>query len=124
MLNSVGRAVDALTRNSEGQLEFANISSLVSAMTQDGEKVVEELAKLGLDDNKGLNMLEEKKVYCWDGCTKSDVEKMVGCDGEGCETEWFHLCCVDLEEVPVGRWFCPVCMKKKEEKQTGRKKKP
>nr|CAG8546314.1 6780_t:CDS:10 [Entrophospora candida] len=36
--------------------------------------------------------------------------EMIGCDGENCPIEWFHLDCVDLKAVPEGRWYCEHCM--------------
>jgi inhibitor of growth protein 3 len=37
---------------------------------------------------------------------------MVGCDGEFCEKEWFHLPCTGLKELPKGEWYCDDCKAK------------
>lgn len=50
-------------------------------------------------------------------CLCGDVSwgTMIGCDnGENCEKEWFHLACVNLNDLPPRRtkWYCPDCRKK------------
>ncbi|CAJ0756153.1 1534_t:CDS:2, partial [Entrophospora sp. SA101] len=47
-------------------------------------------------------------VYCI--CRQVSFGEMIGCDGENCPIEWFHLDCVDLKAVPEGRWYCEHCM--------------
>ena len=39
-------------------------------------------------------------------------DDMVGCDGEHCEHQWFHLGCVGLVKPPRGAWFCAECKAK------------
>jgi hypothetical protein len=50
---------------------------------------------------------------------KPDVadEPCVGCSGNGCKQEWFHLPCVGLIEVPTGHYYCPLCCFIKYQKQ-------
>jgi hypothetical protein len=50
-------------------------------------------------------------------CTCGDVSwgTMIACDNEAtCDKEWFHLSCVDLDDLPPRRtkWYCPDCRKK------------
>lgn len=50
---------------------------------------------------------EAEPVYCY--CQQVSYGEMVGCDGENCEKEWFHLPCTGLKELPKGEWFCDDC---------------
>ncbi|GAB7358232.1 hypothetical protein MBLNU230_g0383t1 [Neophaeotheca triangularis] len=49
-------------------------------------------------------------------CVCGDVSwgTMIACDNDDCEKEWFHLTCVDLDDLPPRRtkWYCPDCRKK------------
>lgn len=36
--------------------------------------------------------------YCY--CNRVSFGEMVGCDGEQCKIEWFHLECVGLRSAP------------------------
>ncbi|KAF0396455.1 inhibitor of growth protein 2-like isoform X3 [Gigaspora margarita] len=47
-------------------------------------------------------------VYCI--CRQVSFGEMIGCDGENCPIEWYHLECVGLKAVPEGRWFCDTCI--------------
>lgn len=49
-------------------------------------------------------------VYCY--CQQVSYGEMVGCDGENCEKEWFHLPCTGLKELPKGEWYCDDCLAK------------
>lgn len=49
-------------------------------------------------------------VYCY--CNQVSYGEMVGCDGEDCEREWFHLPCTGLTELPKGAWYCDDCKAK------------
>lgn len=50
---------------------------------------------------------EGEPVYCY--CQQVSYGEMVGCDGENCEKEWFHLPCTGLKELPKGEWYCDDC---------------
>lgn len=61
---------------------------------------------------KKENLEEEHDVsgeplYCY--CQQVSYGEMVGCDGEHCEREWFHLPCIGLSKLPVGEWYCDDC---------------
>lgn len=44
--------------------------------------------------------------YCY--CNRVSFGEMVGCDGEECKIEWFHLECVGLRSAPKNRkYHCP-----------------
>ena len=43
-------------------------------------------------------------------CQKGDDgTKMIMCDNEKCEKQWFHVRCVQLKKIPRGQWFCSEC---------------
>ena len=47
--------------------------------------------------------------YCY--CDEVSYGEMVGCDGENCEREWFHLNCVGLSRAPAKNGKSP-CISK------------
>lgn len=54
-------------------------------------------------------------IYCY--CGQVSYGEMVGCDGEDCEKEWFHLPCTGLKEPPKGAWYCEDCKSKMRRKR-------
>ncbi|CEP63908.1 Pho23p LALA0_S09e05182g [Lachancea lanzarotensis] len=46
-------------------------------------------------------------LYCY--CNQVAYGEMVGCDGDNCILEWFHLPCIGLETLPKGKWYCNDC---------------
>ncbi|ODV93259.1 hypothetical protein PACTADRAFT_51875 [Pachysolen tannophilus NRRL Y-2460] len=54
----------------------------------------------------GGNMVEP--VYCY--CQQVSFGEMVGCDGDDCKREWFHLPCIGLTDPPKGKWYCSDCL--------------
>ncbi len=36
-------------------------------------------------------------------------DQLIGCDGDNCSVEWFHLKCLRIKRVPKGKWYCPDC---------------
>ncbi|CAG8634220.1 4858_t:CDS:2 [Ambispora leptoticha] len=59
---------------------------------------------------------ELESTYCY--CNQGFFGTMIGCDGEDCSYEWFHIECVGLDKVPKGKWYCDDC----ENKQTSSRK--
>ncbi|KAF8609599.1 hypothetical protein BDV93DRAFT_149297 [Ceratobasidium sp. AG-I] len=57
---------------------------------------------------------QERVVYCL--CGGHEYGIMIHCDNLGCELGWFHVGCVDLEDVPGQdeEWFCPACIRSRE----------
>ncbi|KAL6708948.1 hypothetical protein ACN47E_002075 [Coniothyrium glycines] len=49
---------------------------------------------------------DDEPRYCY--CNQVSYGHMIACDNDDCPREWFHLPCVNLDKVPVGRtkWFC------------------
>ena len=53
---------------------------------------------------------QKAKTYCY--CKKENVgTTMTECDNVECEIEWFHVNCLQLENIPKGKWYCPDCHK-------------
>ncbi|KAI5953768.1 hypothetical protein KGF57_003977 [Candida theae] len=48
-------------------------------------------------------------TYCY--CNQVSFGEMVGCDGEDCKREWFHLPCIGFKNPPKGKWYCDDCLK-------------
>ena len=84
----------------------------------------EELANRGRKDasGNGGNSGSGKPrapVYCI--CRRVSFGEMIACDSDKCKYEWFHLACVGLTATPKGKWFCPLCTKRKA-KENAKKK--
>lgn len=65
------------------------------------------------EDNAALRVLEP--TYCY--CNQVSFGEMVGCDGEDCKREWFHLPCIGYKNPPKGKWFCDDCLAKNKKKR-------
>jgi hypothetical protein len=65
---------------------------------------------------------EEPELYCYCRAPYNEDDDsdsaMIGCDGNGCSIEWFHLRCCNITVAPKGAWYCDACR----EKMTGRKR--
>lgn len=49
-------------------------------------------------------------TYCY--CNQVSFGEMVGCDGDDCKREWFHLPCIGFKNPPKGKWYCDDCLMK------------
>lgn len=49
-------------------------------------------------------------TYCY--CDQVSFGEMVGCDGDTCKREWFHLPCIGFKNPPKGKWYCDDCLAK------------
>lgn len=47
-------------------------------------------------------------TYCY--CNQVSFGEMVGCDGDDCKREWFHLPCIGFKNPPKGKWYCDDCI--------------
>lgn len=47
-------------------------------------------------------------TYCY--CNQVSFGEMVGCDGDECKREWFHLPCIGFKNPPKGKWYCDDCV--------------
>ena len=46
-----------------------------------------------------------QKLYCY--CQSEDFGEMITCDSITCSIDWFHVKCLHLLEIPIGKWYCP-----------------
>ncbi|EON63385.1 hypothetical protein W97_02612 [Coniosporium apollinis CBS 100218] len=72
-----------------------------------GEKKIEAVL-----EEAGEDIDPNEPRYCV--CGDVSYGTMVACENDDCETEWFHLPCVGLTDIPPRRakWYCPDCRKK------------
>ncbi|KAF9559677.1 hypothetical protein CPC08DRAFT_690862 [Agrocybe pediades] len=63
---------------------------------------------------------EDLTLYCF--CHKQSYGDMIGCDNPDCPYQWFHISCVGVKTPLPDKWYCPECIKAKQEKRKGRKK--
>ncbi|KAI5952243.1 hypothetical protein KGF54_003109 [Candida jiufengensis] len=56
-------------------------------------------------DNKSIR---NEPTYCY--CNQVSFGEMVGCDGDDCKREWFHLPCIGFKNPPKGKWYCDDCV--------------
>jgi len=55
--------------------------------------------------------INETPLYCL--CQQGKFGVMLGCDGDDCSIEWFHLQCIGLRRKPTTeKWLCPHCKDK------------
>ena len=50
---------------------------------------------------------EDNGSWCF--CKEIKGGDMVQCDNSTCRIKWFHLDCVRMSEIPIGRWLCSDC---------------
>ncbi|KAG5419093.1 hypothetical protein I9W82_002860 [Candida metapsilosis] len=58
----------------------------------------------------GSSSGSHEPTYCY--CNQVSFGEMVGCDGDDCKREWFHLPCIGFKNPPKGKWYCDDCLKK------------
>lgn len=54
---------------------------------------------------------DDTRTYCY--CERVSYGSMIGCDGDDCKREWFHLACAGLTDPPRGMWYCDECLEKR-----------
>ncbi|SGZ57720.1 CIC11C00000001999 [Sungouiella intermedia] len=67
------------------------------------------------EDEPGLVRVDRpsglgEPTYCY--CNQVSFGEMVGCDGDSCKREWFHLPCIGFKNPPKGKWYCDDCLVK------------
>ena len=51
-----------------------------------------------------------EKIYCYH--KKENVQTtVIACESVEYQIEWFHVNCLQLENIPKGKWYCPDCHK-------------
>ena len=60
-------------------------------------------------EDQSSGNVDEADDGSWCYCKESKGGEMVGCECKSCPIKWFHLSCLEMTAVPVGRWLCPSC---------------
>ena len=47
-------------------------------------------------------------IYCT--CRQVSFGRMVACDSETCQYEWFHFDCVNYPAIEPEKWYCADCL--------------
>ena len=113
------RALEAPLKRSHKKGAGLAAQMAAAAAAQDGE----DSSVQGEDDEDGPG----QERYCY--CNGVSYGEMVGCDGDNCVREWFHLNCVGLNRAPakngksscqlgkswnpakafLAKWYCEEC---------------
>ncbi|SCW02451.1 LAFE_0F06722g1_1 [Lachancea fermentati] len=80
-----------------------------AADTPDAKKRKRKLSPKDADPHAPRTNEYGEALYCY--CNQVAYGEMVGCDGDNCTLEWFHLPCIGLETLPKGKWYCDDCRK-------------
>lgn len=70
------------------------------------------------NNENGDEQAEDERIYCF--CNGGGVGEMIGCDGQACAREWFHLACLQLPVAPPGKWYCDECLATKNNRRPQR----
>lgn len=57
--------------------------------------------------NNKVSVAPDEPVYCL--CKQLSYGEMILCDNMQCAIQWFHFDCVNVQQNPKGKWFCPNC---------------
>ena len=50
---------------------------------------------------------ENPEIVCV--CQKKKFGRMMRCENNQCEKQWFHFSCIGLTRRPLGVWYCQEC---------------
>ncbi|ODV82416.1 uncharacterized protein CANTADRAFT_4411 [Suhomyces tanzawaensis NRRL Y-17324] len=78
--------------------------------TSDGEGRQEGRVRGDTHPGAGGKSGSSEPTYCY--CNQVSFGEMVGCDGDDCKREWFHLPCIGFKNPPKGKWYCDDCLVK------------
>lgn len=67
-------------------------------------------SQVGNPNNPPSSSNNIEPTYCY--CNQVSFGEMVGCDGDDCKREWFHLPCIGFKNPPKGKWYCDDCIVK------------
>ena len=52
---------------------------------------------------------DKENVYCV--CRSNSAGRMIACDNQKCQYQWFHYSCIGMKCAPRGTWYCSDCKK-------------
>ena len=67
-------------------------------------------------NNSNSNSSTSEDLFCY--CREDKDDELIGCDGDSCSIEWFHMECLRIKRVPKGKWYCPDCRVKRTKSKT------
>ncbi|KAK6465430.1 hypothetical protein DFJ63DRAFT_332857 [Scheffersomyces coipomensis] len=74
--------------------------------TESGHKIKVDI--IAQQKTAGGSSTNVEPTYCY--CNQVSFGEMVGCDGDDCKREWFHLPCIGFKNPPKGKWYCDDCL--------------
>lgn len=109
--NLVGGSTTATTISSSSTTTSSSATTATTTTTKNsgstGASTVGGGAKGSSSSSSSGN---NEPTYCY--CNQVSFGEMVGCDGDDCKREWFHLPCIGFKNPPKGKWYCDDCIKK------------
>ncbi|KAI5960058.1 uncharacterized protein KGF55_004781 [Candida pseudojiufengensis] len=84
-----------------------NSNSLTSSSNQSIQQQTKN-KNLSIDGGNNSKSIKNEPTYCY--CNQVSFGEMVGCDGDDCKREWFHLPCIGFKNPPKGKWYCDDCI--------------
>ncbi|AMD21541.1 HFL315Cp [Eremothecium sinecaudum] len=103
---SLGSTIDGSVRRRQAELGGPPSSASASAAAAASARRRKRQTREDYSQRPKTNEYGEA-LYCY--CNQIAYGEMVGCDGENCQLEWFHLPCINLETLPKGKWYCDDC---------------
>ena len=85
---------------------FLKDGEIPSCSKRERRSAIMSLRETSIDEDK-MEVDSQEATYCF--CEEVAYGEMIGCDNDGCETEWFHFKCVGVRCKPKGKWYCPNC---------------
>lgn len=92
---------EAITKDWEVLKDVPSTSGTKTTSTQTPKQKVISTTKVTSQTND---------TYCVCN-TGDDGSPMLACENSNCPVEWYHLKCIQLDEVPAEEWYCHLCRK-------------
>ena len=103
---------DGISRDDRDEVQVEGDDVQVNRYQRDGiqDTIINE-------NDTNLDVTDDgQRCYCKKG---ESYDYMIGCDGDNCPIEWFHLSCLHLtlNQIPHGKWLYPECKTSSSRKQ-------
>ena len=85
-------------------------SDLASATAPTTSNVMEDSSMVAAITTSNTTEDDGKEKWCY--CQTEEYGTMIGCDNEKCFISWYHIDCLNLQNIPSGKWYCPDCREK------------